>query len=104
MDLKLSLIAGDDELFPGADEGLCRGFPPGVFYPTGEAEYGRRISGPAVYARALSICRMCPVQDPCAAYAVARPEPYGVWGGLTPADRRRIRGTHGRHPGGEAPP
>ena len=31
--------------------------------------------------RAQSLCRMCPLQQECLAGAVARREPWGVWGG-----------------------
>jgi|BarGraNGADG00212_1021973.scaffolds.fasta_scaffold161964_2 WhiB family redox-sensing transcriptional regulator len=34
-----------------------------------------------------AICRRCPVQRQCAAHALATPEPYGVWGGMSEADR-----------------
>ncbi len=32
-------------------------------------------------ARAKAICATCPLQEPCLAGAVARREPWGVWGG-----------------------
>ena len=32
-------------------------------------------------ARAKQICALCPVQEPCLAGAMARREPWGVWGG-----------------------
>lgn len=32
-------------------------------------------------ARAKSICAECPVREPCLAGALARREPWGVWGG-----------------------
>lgn len=37
---------------------------------------------------AVRLCRTCPLQQPCAAFAIAEREPYGVWGGTTTADRR----------------
>jgi WhiB family redox-sensing transcriptional regulator len=49
--------------------------------------------GPARQARehaAKAICARCPVVDVCGAYAVAARERYGVWGGLSEADRRSI--------------
>ena len=58
----------------------CRG-QTAVMYP--ESERGH----PADYAPALVLCRGCPVVEPCRA-AGAR-EHHGVWGGLTPARRRR---------------
>ncbi|MDP9386952.1 MAG: WhiB family transcriptional regulator [Actinomycetota bacterium] len=32
-------------------------------------------------ARAKVICSTCPVREPCLAGALARREPWGVWGG-----------------------
>jgi WhiB family transcriptional regulator, redox-sensing transcriptional regulator len=32
-------------------------------------------------ARAKAICAGCPVREPCFENALARREPYGVWGG-----------------------
>lgn len=37
------------------------------------------------------VCYTCPVKDMCAAYALEADEEYGVWGGLSPEDRRAIK-------------
>ena len=50
-------------------------------------------------AQAKAICRgtqfegdvECPVRYECLKYAVFRPEPSGVWGGVSERERRRIR-------------
>lgn len=39
-------------------------------------------------AAALAVCRACPVLAPCRAVALEERPPEGVWGGLTPRDRR----------------
>lgn len=40
---------------------------------------------------AKTIClRVCPVLDQCRAWALGHREVFGVWGGLTEADRDRI--------------
>ena len=44
-------------------------------------------------ARALALCRACPVQAPCLAQAQDNPELHGIWGGLTPEQRRGLRRT-----------
>lgn len=53
--------------------------------------------GPAARAReaaAKRICAGCPVAGACLRHALTVREPYGVWGGLTTAERDRIaRGT-----------
>src|SRR6266498_1353715 len=67
--------------------GACRATGVGLFFsPDGEREPARQ-AGEQV---AKAICARCPVVDVCAAYAVAARERYGVWGGLSEADRRRI--------------
>lgn len=38
-------------------------------------------------AEALSVCGTCPVSLECLEYAVATPERFGVWGGLTAPER-----------------
>nr|WP_237727892.1 WhiB family transcriptional regulator [Cellulomonas sp. APG4] len=47
--------------------------------------------------RAKSLCRECPIREGCLAGAVARNEPWGVWGGEVFVDgvvvpRKRGRG------------
>ena len=58
----------------------CRG-ETAVMFPVSD----RRL--PADYGPALALCGDCPVVEPCRD-AGAR-EHHGVWGGLTPARRRR---------------
>jgi WhiB family redox-sensing transcriptional regulator len=42
-------------------------------------------------AKARSVCAPCPVVEHCREYALIAPETHGVWGGLTPKERARIR-------------
>lgn len=58
----------------------CRGRDTDLFYDNDEI--GVR--------RALMICADCEVRDPCLAQAMARREVFGVWGGTTETERRRI--------------
>lgn len=37
---------------------------------------------------AVAVCRTCPALRPCREFALAEGPPEGVWGGLTPRDRR----------------
>ena len=56
------------------------------FHPEGErgpARAGRE-------AHAKQICSSCPVLVRCRAHALAVHEPYGVWGGLSEAERDEI--------------
>ncbi|HMK09964.1 MAG TPA: WhiB family transcriptional regulator [Acidimicrobiales bacterium] len=54
-------------------------------------------------ARAKAICSKCPVREPCLAEALARQEPFGVWGGQLLQNGRivlqkRKRGRPPKHP------
>lgn len=37
---------------------------------------------------AVAVCATCPVVQQCQQYAIANEEEFGVWGGLTPEQRR----------------
>ena len=43
-------------------------------------------------ADAKAICRRCPVTTDCLEYALANDERFGVWGGLSERERRRLVG------------
>jgi WhiB family transcriptional regulator, redox-sensing transcriptional regulator len=59
-------------------QALCASTGPEIFFPP--------TGGLAAEARA--ICAQCPVRRSCLAYAVAVGEPFGIWGGLDPRERR----------------
>jgi WhiB family redox-sensing transcriptional regulator len=40
-------------------------------------------------AQAKELCAACPVQRECLEYANDNEEPDGIWGGLTPIERRK---------------
>ena len=40
---------------------------------------------------AKAVCSRCEVRPECAGYALHHNERYGIWGGLSELDRRRIR-------------
>lgn len=67
--------------------GACRGADSSLFFhPEGER-------GPARVARELAakaLCARCPVIQQCAAHALRSREPYGVWGGLSEAEREEM--------------
>jgi WhiB family redox-sensing transcriptional regulator len=63
------------------DQAACRGTDTEIFFPANADEE----------AEALSICATCPVRAQCLEYAVRNKEIYGIWGGTTPDQRRRIR-------------
>jgi WhiB family redox-sensing transcriptional regulator len=59
----------------------CEGAPSDVFYPENETDT----------ARAKAICAQCHVRSVCLDTALRNKERYGVWGGLTPRERARLR-------------
>lgn len=65
-----------------ADLGLCATHSnPDLWFP----ERG------ASTAEAKAICRLCPVQAQCLTYAVNNGEKFGIWGGRSERERRRMR-------------
>jgi WhiB family redox-sensing transcriptional regulator len=67
--------------------GLCREVDPESFFSP-EAERGAPKARREDAAKAL--CLRCPVIEECREHALAVQEPYGVWGGLSEAERREI--------------
>jgi WhiB family transcriptional regulator, redox-sensing transcriptional regulator len=62
----------------------CMESDPEVFY-SGTEEM------PRAWQDAVKMCKTCPVRAACAAYALEADELFGVWGGLTANQRRKIR-------------
>jgi WhiB family redox-sensing transcriptional regulator len=71
-----------------ADRGACRapGVNPELFFPIG-------VRGPALMqiAAAKAVCARCPVTAECLAFALRTGESAGIFGGMTPEERRRQR-------------
>lgn len=61
----------------------CGKADPDQFYP-GKGEY-------MVVRDAKRICGRCPVTAECLAYALDHGERWGVWGGKSERERRRLR-------------
>ena len=59
----------------------CLGTHPNLFFP----ERGASVR------EAKAVCRPCPVRQNCLDFAIAVGEGFGIWGGLTEKERRRIR-------------
>ncbi|HHC08176.1 MAG TPA: WhiB family transcriptional regulator [Actinobacteria bacterium] len=59
----------------------CRGADPDLFFP----ERG------ASTRAAKAICRACSVREECLEFAIVSSEKFGIWGGLSERERRRIR-------------
>ncbi|MDR1450254.1 MAG: WhiB family transcriptional regulator [Propionibacteriaceae bacterium] len=63
------------------DRVLCPQTDPDAFYP----EKGGSTR------EAKSVCRVCEVRKECLEYALANDERYGIWGGLSERERRRLK-------------
>lgn len=68
------------------DDAACRDADPDLFFPVG-------TTGPVLRQidEAKRICRACPAQGQCLAWALDQPITDGVWGGTTEDERRSIR-------------
>jgi len=64
----------------------CRDTDPDLFFPVG-------TTGPAIdqIEAAKAVCRACVVQNECLEYALVNGEKFGIWGGLSERERRRLR-------------
>jgi WhiB family redox-sensing transcriptional regulator len=63
------------------DSALCAQTDPDLFFPekNGSSDPARRI------------CAVCPVRAECLEFALANKEAHGVWGGMSPAERRKLQ-------------
>jgi len=66
------------------DQASCRGMDTSVFFlelglTTREAEIAK------------AVCRGCPVIKPCLNYAINTDSKHGIFGGLSPKERRAVR-------------
>ena len=68
----------DDNWQDGAN---CHGLDPDLFFP----ERG------ASTREAKEVCRGCVVREQCLEFALQNGEKFGIWGGLSERERRRIR-------------
>nr|WP_107451593.1 WhiB family transcriptional regulator [Actinacidiphila rubida] len=64
-----------------------------LFYPE---DYGNETLQNAKIAAAKAICDACPVLRDCGRWAILRPEPFGIWGGMTVRERGRVRRRMGK--------
>jgi WhiB family redox-sensing transcriptional regulator len=72
------------EIWEWQIRGSCRGMNSDLFF---HAEGERGSARAEREARAKMVCRGCQVIRQCRDHALAVHEPYGVWGGLSVAER-----------------
>jgi WhiB family redox-sensing transcriptional regulator len=63
------------------DKANCLGVDPDLFFP----ERG------ASTREAKEVCRGCVVRADCLEYALVNGEKFGIWGGMSERERRRLR-------------
>ena len=64
----------------------CLGVDPDLFFPVG-------TTGPAIeqIENAKAVCMECEARQPCLEFALTNDERFGIWGGLSERERRRLR-------------
>jgi WhiB family redox-sensing transcriptional regulator len=77
----MGIIAKPDLDTKWKDASNCLGVDPDLFFP----ERG------ASTREAKEVCRGCEVREDCLEYALQNGEKFGIWGGMSERERRRIR-------------
>ena len=80
-DIGAGLGTGDDSLLSWQDLALCAQTDPEAFFPEkgGSTREAKRI------------CVGCEVKAECLEYALMQDERFGIWGGLSERERRRLK-------------
>ncbi len=73
----LAMVTEDEQWH---DRALCAQTDPELFFP----EQGGSTR------EAKQICTTCEVRSECLEYALSRDERFGIWGGLSERERRRL--------------
>ena len=77
---ELTLLLGGFDDQEWADRALCAQTDPEAFFP----EKGGSTR------EAKKVCARCPVQTDCLNYAIEHKERFGIWGGLSERERRKL--------------
>ena len=77
----MGIVESDSDESSWQLQANCLGVDPDLFFP----ERG------ASTKEAKAVCRGCTVREDCLEYALANGEKFGIWGGLSERERRRIR-------------
>ncbi len=74
-----AMLTPEDDLWQ--EKALCAQTDPEAFFPEkgGSTREAKRI------------CQGCEVRDACLDYALAHDERFGIWGGLSERERRRLK-------------
>ena len=71
----------ESDILPWQEDGLCAQTDPEAFFPEkgGSTREAKRV------------CGRCDVRGECLEYALAHDERFGIWGGLSERERRRLK-------------
>ncbi|PJJ58530.1 WhiB family redox-sensing transcriptional regulator [Mumia flava] len=75
------MFHADAEEMGWQDRALCAQTDPEAFFPEkgGSTREAKRV------------CLTCEVRDECLEYALAHDERFGIWGGLSERERRKVK-------------
>ena len=76
-----------DDDAPWHSAAACHRDEAGLFFAPSKEPTAARLAREEAAKR---VCARCPVLLECREHALLLPEPYGVWGGLTAAERRVV--------------
>ena len=79
--------ARDADAGPWHAEAVCHRDEAALFFAPSKEPTAARLAREQAAKR---VCARCPVLIECREHALLQPEPYGVWGGLTAAERRVV--------------
>lgn len=89
----------DDRGEDWRQRGACITEDPELFFPTVGVESSNKAVRDAAWAAPRAVCQGCPVRALCLDSALANREGEGMFGGLTPDERRAVARRRGRIPG-----
>lgn len=81
MDAGIWDLLDDDSSFSWQGDALCAQTDPEAFFPEkgGSTREAKRV------------CQSCTVRTECLEYALAHDERFGIWGGLSERERRKLK-------------
>jgi WhiB family transcriptional regulator, redox-sensing transcriptional regulator len=77
----IQALIGGSETSGWQSRANCMGVDPDLFFP----ERGSSTR------EAKEVCRGCVVRVDCLEFAIANGEKFGIWGGMSERERRRVR-------------
>lgn len=79
----------DEAKILDASDALCAQIDPELWFPIIDVRNARASYEAANYAK--SICARCPLLLACLNTALVNKEEYGIWGGASPNERKRLK-------------